>query len=121
MCPSTGPLLQGVLVGSLGLSCVRGANLEGTFGKDSPLATGIPAMPATDVQSEEHRSALLDRLFDKMVTKSLNRSYLVLLPAFIPTHEYVRHFNVNSRDPSEAVRIGSRYRESAGICAVREK
>jgi hypothetical protein len=36
-------------VGSLGLSCVRGANLEGTFGKDSPLATGIPAMPATDV------------------------------------------------------------------------
>jgi hypothetical protein len=27
---------------------------------------------------------------------------------FIPTHEYVRHFNVNSRDASEAVRIGSR-------------
>jgi hypothetical protein len=61
------------------------------------------------------------RLFDKMVTKSLNRSYLVLLPAFIPTHEYVRHFNVNSRDASEAVRIGSRYRKSVGICAVREK
>ena len=37
------------LIGLLGLSCVRGANIEGTFGKDSPLATGIAATPATDM------------------------------------------------------------------------
>ena len=35
------------------LSCVRGANLEETLGEDSPLATGMPATPATEVQPED--------------------------------------------------------------------
>ena len=97
----------------------------------NPMLSGVRAHRVSTQDTNAYASphplnshqqpVLLDRLFDKMVTKSLNRSYLVLLPAFIPTNEYVRHFNVNSRDASEAVRIGSRYRKSAGICAVREK
>ncbi len=37
------------LAGSLGPSCVRGASLEETLGEDSPLATSMPAIPATEV------------------------------------------------------------------------
>jgi len=44
------------LAASLGLSRVRGANLEGTLGEDSPFATSMPATPATEVP-EDHRNA----------------------------------------------------------------
>jgi hypothetical protein len=46
------------LAGSLGLSCVQGASLEQTLVEDSPLATSMPATPATEVQPEDHRNAL---------------------------------------------------------------
>jgi hypothetical protein len=46
------------LAGSLGLSCVWGANLRETFGEDSPLATSVPATPATQVHPEDHLRAL---------------------------------------------------------------
>ena len=36
------------LAGSLGLLCARGASFEETFGEDSPLATSMPATPASD-------------------------------------------------------------------------
>ena len=62
------------LIGSLGLSCVRGANLEGTFGKDSPLATGIAATPATDVHSEDHRSALDRKVLQRTPIAAMARA-----------------------------------------------
>jgi len=36
-------------------------------------------------------------------------------------HEYTRQFENKFPDASEAVRIGSRYRKFAGICAARQK
>ena len=42
----------------LGLSCVWGARLEETLDEDSPLATCMPATPATQVQPEDHLRAL---------------------------------------------------------------
>src|SRR5271154_5051461 len=39
------------LAGSLGLLCIWAANLGETFGEDSPLATGVPATPATQTQT----------------------------------------------------------------------
>jgi len=36
------------LAGSFGLSCVRGASLEKTFGEDSPLATSMPETPTSE-------------------------------------------------------------------------
>ena len=62
------------LIGSLGLSCVRGANLEGTFGKDSPLATGIAATPATDVHSEDHRTALDRKVLQRTPIAAMARA-----------------------------------------------
>jgi hypothetical protein len=53
------------LAGSLGPSCVRGASLEETLGEDSPLATGMPATPATEVQPEDHRNALDRKVLQK--------------------------------------------------------
>ena len=53
------------LAGSLGLSCVRGASLEETLGEDSPLATSMPATPATEVQPEDHRNALDRKVLQK--------------------------------------------------------
>jgi hypothetical protein len=38
--------------------CVWGTNLWETFGEDSPLATGIPATPATQMQPEHHLRVL---------------------------------------------------------------
>jgi len=48
-----------------GLSCVRGASLEETHGEDSPLATGMPATPATEVQPVDHRYALDRKVLQK--------------------------------------------------------
>jgi hypothetical protein len=62
------------LIGSLGLSCVRGANIEGTFGKDSPLATGIAATPATDVHSEDRRSALDRKVLHRTPIAAMTRA-----------------------------------------------
>src|SRR5271166_1127034 len=53
------------LAGSLGLSCVRAASLEETLGEDSPLATSMPATPATEVQPEDHRNALDRKVLQK--------------------------------------------------------
>jgi hypothetical protein len=49
----------------LGLSCVRGASLEETLGEDSPLATSMPATPATEVQPEDRRNALDRKVLQK--------------------------------------------------------
>jgi hypothetical protein len=38
-----------VFAGSLGLSCVRGANLEETLGEDSPLAISMPATSSLSI------------------------------------------------------------------------
>jgi hypothetical protein len=54
------------LAGSLGLLCIWGANLGEAFGEDSPLATVVPATPATQTQPEDHLRAL-DRKVDKQV------------------------------------------------------
>src|ERR1700693_2594419 len=62
------------LIGSLGLSCVRDANIEGTFGKDSPLATGIAATPATDMHSEDHRSALDRKVLQRTPIAAMARA-----------------------------------------------
>ena len=64
----------GYFIGSLGLSCVRGANIEGTFGKDSPLATGIAATPATDMHSEDHRSALDRKVLQRTPIAAMARA-----------------------------------------------
>ena len=53
------------LAGSLGLSCVLGASLEEMLGEDSPLATSLPATPATEVQPEDHRNALDRKVLQK--------------------------------------------------------
>ena len=53
------------LAGSLGLSCVLGASLEEMLGEDSPLATSMPATPATEVQPEDHRNALHRKVLQK--------------------------------------------------------
>src|SRR6202035_3835192 len=53
------------LSASLGLSCVRGASLEETLGEDSPLATIMPATPATEVQPGNHRNALDRKVLQK--------------------------------------------------------
>jgi hypothetical protein len=55
--------------------------------------TQVHMLARTPLNSHQ-QPVLLDRLFDNMVTKSLNRSDRPLLPAFIPTH--VRHFKVNA-------------------------
>ena len=61
----TTPMISRYLVGSLGLSCLRGASLEETLGEDSPLATSMPATPATEVQPEDHRNALDSNVLQK--------------------------------------------------------
>jgi hypothetical protein len=53
------------LAGSLGLLCIWGANLGETFGEDSPLATGFPATPATQMQPEDHLRALDRKVFER--------------------------------------------------------
>ena len=42
-----------------------GASLEETLGEDSSLATALPAMPATEVQPEDHRNALDGKILQK--------------------------------------------------------
>ena len=57
------------LAESLGLSCVRGANLE-----DSSLATGMPTIPATEVQPEDHRNALDRKVLHKTPVLAMARA-----------------------------------------------
>ena len=47
------------------VSWVRGASLEETLDEDSPLATSMPAIPATEVQPEDHRNALDRKVLQK--------------------------------------------------------
>src|ERR1700730_8662224 len=42
-----------------------GASLVETLGEDSPLATSMPATPATEVQPEDHRNALDRKVLQK--------------------------------------------------------
>jgi hypothetical protein len=62
------------LVGSLGLLCVWGTNLGETFGEDSPLATGIPATPATQMQPEDHLRALDRKVFQRSPVPTMARA-----------------------------------------------
>jgi hypothetical protein len=39
--------------------------LKETFGEDSPLATGMPATPATEAQHDDHRNALDRKVLQK--------------------------------------------------------
>src|SRR3984957_2880927 len=61
------------LVGSLGLLCVWGTNLGETFGEDSPLATSIPATPATQMQPEHHLRALDRKVFQRTPIPAMAR------------------------------------------------
>ena len=61
------------LVGSLGLLCVWGTNLWETFSEDSPLATGIPATPATQMQPEHHLRALDRKVFQRTPIPAMAR------------------------------------------------
>jgi len=61
------------LAGSLGLLCVWGTNLGETFGEDSPLATGVPATPATQMQPEDHLRALDRKVFQKTPVPAMAR------------------------------------------------
>ena len=60
--------------GSLGLSCVLGASLEETLGEDSPLATGVPATPATEMQPEDHLRALDRKVFQRTPIPAMARA-----------------------------------------------
>src|ERR1700738_981342 len=62
------------LAGSLGLSCVRGASLEETLGENSPLATSMPATPATEAQPEDHRNALDRKVLQKTPVLAMAQS-----------------------------------------------
>ena len=62
------------LAGSLGLLCIWGANLGETFGEDSPLATGIPAAPATQMQPEHHLRALHGKVFQRTPIPTMARA-----------------------------------------------
>ena len=62
------------LAGSLGLLCIWAANLGETFGKDSPLATGVPATPATQTQPEDHLRALDRKVFQRTPIPAMARA-----------------------------------------------
>jgi hypothetical protein len=62
------------LVGSLSLLRVWGATLGETFGEDSPLATGIPATPATQMQPEDHLRALDRKVFQRTPVPTVARA-----------------------------------------------
>src|SRR5271165_1193125 len=62
------------LAGSLGMSCVRGASLEEPLGENSPLATSMPATPATGVQPEDHRNALDRKVLQKTPVLAMAQS-----------------------------------------------
>jgi hypothetical protein len=62
------------LAGSLGLLCIWGANLGETFGEDSPLATGVPATPATQMQPEDHLRALDRKVFERTPIPAMARA-----------------------------------------------
>jgi hypothetical protein len=54
--------------------CVWGTNLWETFGEDSPLATGIPATPATQMQPEDHLRALDRKVFERTPIPAMARA-----------------------------------------------
>jgi hypothetical protein len=62
------------LSGSLGLLCIWAANLGETFGEDSPLATGVPATPATQTQPEDHLRALDRKVFQRTPISAMARA-----------------------------------------------
>jgi hypothetical protein len=71
--------------------------------------------------NSHQQPVLLDRLFGDMVKKSLNRSHGPFLPGRYSNPRVRQAFQGKIPDASEAVRMGSRYRKSADISAVREK
>src|SRR5271165_2995242 len=62
------------LAGSLGLLCIWGANLGEAFGEDSPLATVVPATPATQMQPEDHLRALDRKVFERTPIPAMARA-----------------------------------------------
>jgi hypothetical protein len=62
------------LAGSLRLLCIWGANLGKTFGEDSPLATVVPATPATQTQPEDHVRALDRKVFQRTPIPAMARA-----------------------------------------------
>jgi hypothetical protein len=54
--------------------CIWGANLGETFGEDSPLATGVPATPATQTQPEDHPRALNRKVFQRTPIPAMARA-----------------------------------------------
>jgi hypothetical protein len=72
--PSEGmPNCEDDLAGSLSLLCAWGTNLGETFGEDSPLATGVPATPATQMQPEDHLRALDRKVFQRAPVPAMAR------------------------------------------------
>ena len=72
------------LAGPPGLSCARGASLEETLGEDSPLATSMPAIPATEVQPEDHRNALDGKVLQKTPVLAMAQAQPCTGPASAP-------------------------------------
>jgi len=72
------------LAGSLGLSCVRGASLEETLDEDSPLATSMPATPATQVQPEDDRNALDRKVLQRTPVLAMGKRKRAAGPASAP-------------------------------------
>jgi len=62
------------LAGPLGLLCIWGANFGETFGEDSPLASVVPATPATQMQSEHHLRALHRKVFQRTPIPAMARA-----------------------------------------------
>jgi len=60
--------------GSLGLLCIRGANLGETLCEDSPLATSVPATPATEMQPQDHLRALDRKVFQRTPVPTMARA-----------------------------------------------
>src|SRR5271166_1694645 len=70
--------------GSLGLSCVRGASLEETVDEDSPLATSMPATPATQVQPEDDQNALDMKVLQRTPVLAMGKRKRAAGPASAP-------------------------------------
>jgi hypothetical protein len=62
------------LAGSLGLLCIWGANLGEAFGEDSPLATVVPATPATQTQPKDYLRALDRKVFERTPIPAMARA-----------------------------------------------
>jgi hypothetical protein len=65
-------------------SCVRGASLEETLGKDSPIATSMGATATPRVQPEDHRNTLDRKVLQKTRVLAVAPAKTATRPAVAP-------------------------------------